>query len=211
MSILFCSFQPPGPWRPDLRGGTLLEPRVQNLGERGAGQLRRRVGHAQPCPQGRARGVSEPTEADVPQLRTPGPVRPRVSWLGAGQQTRPYLLALTLTDFPVLTPDISPHLLALQPLLETQTRPMTSHLLTSSLPPPPMPTPSSPPPKAAGQRPLFPSWTRVPQPSASMEVRMGCPVKHKEMRFWRPVSPKMLFVAYLIFRFSWVSCICWIW
>uniref|UniRef100_A0A8C2RMJ9 Plakophilin-1 n=1 Tax=Capra hircus TaxID=9925 RepID=A0A8C2RMJ9_CAPHI len=67
-------YPPPGPWRPDLRGGTLLEPRVQNLGERGAGQPRQRVGHAQPCPQDRARGVSEPTEADVPQLRTPGPI-----------------------------------------------------------------------------------------------------------------------------------------
>ena len=155
LSILFCSFQPPGPWRPDLRGGTLLEPRVQNLGERGAGQPRRRVGHAQPCPQDRARGVSEPTEADVPQLRTPGPVRPRVSWLGVGQQTRPCLLALTLTDFPVLTPDISPYLLALQPLLETQTRPVI-HI--RSLPPcRPHPCPPLPPhhQKLQGSGPFF--------------------------------------------------------
>ena len=65
--------------------------------------------------------------------------------------------------------------------------------------------------KRCRQRPPLPSWTRPPQLSVSMEVGLGCPAKHKEMQFWRPVYPKMLFVVYLIFRFSWVSCICWIW
>lgn len=54
---------------------------------------------------------------------------------GDGEQTRPRLRALTLPDFPVLTPDINLRILALQPILGTQTRPMTSHPLTSSLPP----------------------------------------------------------------------------
>ena len=53
------------------------------------GELSRRVGRAQPCPQDQARGVLEPTEADAAQLRPPGPVRPRVSWLVTGSRLDP--------------------------------------------------------------------------------------------------------------------------
>lgn len=131
------------------------------------------MGHAQPCSQDQARGVSEPNEADIPQLRTPGPSEAQGHTAGDGAVDGPGLPALTLTGFPVLTPDIDLCTVALQPILGAQMRPVTSHALTSSLPPHPCP-------------PLPPRHQEL-QAAAPASFLHSAPVIHKEMQFWRPV------------------------